>query len=61
MMLFFSILSILVLINGLLLIFSTNKTNKIETKKSIVYQNGTSMQAHTNETEDHEMAYKKAV
>lgn len=61
MMLFFSILSILVLINGLLLIFSTNKTNKIETKKSIVYQNGNNMQPHTNETEDHELVYKKAV
>lgn len=61
MMLFFSILSILVLINGLLLIFSTNKTNKIETKKSIVYQNGNNMQTHTNEREDHELVYKKAV
>lgn len=61
MMLFFSILSILVLINGLLLIFSTNKTNKIETKKSIVYRKDNNMQTHTNETEDHELVYKKAI
>lgn len=61
MMLFFSILSILVLINGLLLIFSTNKTNKIETKKSIVYRKESNMQTYTKETEDHELVYKKAI
>jgi len=61
MMLFFSILSILVLINGLLLIFSTNKTNKIETKKSIVYRKDDNMQIDIHETEDHELIYKKAI
>lgn len=61
MMLFFSILSILVLINGLLLIFSTNKTNKIESNKTIVYRKDNNMQTHTPETEDQELVYKKAI
>ncbi len=61
MMLFFSILSILVLINGLLLIFSTNKTNKIEGKKTIVYRKDNNMQTHIRETEDQELEYKKAI
>lgn len=61
MMLFFSILSILVIINGLLLIFSTNKTKKIETKKSIVYRKDNNMQLNTNQTEDQDLVYKKAI
>ena len=59
MMLFFIILSVLVVVNILLISFSINKVSKAETKKSIVIKNKNNTSVSKNI--EREIVYKKAI
>ena len=63
MMLFFSILSVLVSINILLIIFSVNKTAKTKIKQSVIYKvnKNTAEVDYSSENVETDIVYKKAI